>query len=114
MFAKTISLTERASSETSRVGPVRIGRAFRTSARWAIPRSAAALGCFFLGALFAPIVAASEEPTSFDALGAEYERAVWPLLEHFCLDCHSTVLKEGELDLERFAGFGSVRLEPKI
>ena len=31
-----------------------------------------------------------------------YEETIRPLLEKYCLDCHSTENKEGELDLERF------------
>ena len=34
---------------------------------------------------------------------------VQPVLRTFCLDCHSTAVKEGELDLERFSSLAAVR-----
>jgi hypothetical protein len=55
----------------------------------------------------------AEEPVSFDALDAEYERDVRPLLKRFCLECHSTKQKKGELDLERFAKLEDVQRDPQ-
>ena len=60
-----------------------------------------------------PATLVGEEPVSFDALSAEYERDVRPLLKRFCLKCHSTKRKEGELDLEQFVRFGNVRIDPE-
>ena len=65
--------------------------------------------CFAAGVLLTPSIVLADEPASFDMLGAQYKRDVRPLLEHFCLDCHSSEKKEGELDLERFANLVEVR-----
>jgi hypothetical protein len=43
------------------------------------------------------------------ALGADYPKSIRPLLKKYCLDCHSTEQKEGELDLEQHATFADVR-----
>ena len=69
--------------------------------------------CIALAVLGSPAILVGDEPVSFDALGAEYERDVRPLLKRFCLECHSTEQKEGELDLEQFASFHIVRLNPQ-
>jgi len=53
------------------------------------------------------------EPLPFDTLGRGFEQDVRPLLEQYCLTCHSTVEREGELDLERFGKFGDVRRDPR-
>jgi hypothetical protein len=53
--------------------------------------------------------AGEAEPVGFEALAAEYSQFARPLLKQFCLDCHSTAAKEGELDLERFSSFDAVR-----
>ncbi len=58
--------------------------------------------------------ARSAEPVAFDALGGEYTRVIRPLIKQFCLECHSTESKEGELDLERFAALGDVRHDPPV
>lgn len=50
---------------------------------------------------------AGDEP--FAALASEYEAMARPLVNQFCLDCHSTAAQEGELDLERFATLADVR-----
>ena len=75
----------------------------------AIPPLGKTLFCFALGVLFGPVIVAGDKPASFDTLGAEYERDVRPLLKRFCLDCHSSEQKEGELDLQRFATLAEVR-----
>ena len=69
--------------------------------------------CIVLAVLGGPAILVGEEPVSFDVLGAEYERNVQPLLKRFCLECHSTERKEGELDLEQFASFHIVRFNPQ-
>ncbi|EAQ79204.1 DUF1592 domain-containing protein [Blastopirellula marina] len=50
----------------------------------------------------------------FAPLGQQYYEQVQPLLKTYCLDCHSTDAKEGELDLERFADFAAIRHDPEI
>ncbi|MEX1026889.1 MAG: DUF1592 domain-containing protein [Candidatus Paceibacterota bacterium] len=49
------------------------------------------------------------------AMGAdEFERAIQPVLRQYCIHCHSTKLKEGELDLEQFANSQIAAGQPKI
>ncbi len=43
----------------------------------------------------------------------EYATAVRPLLKQYCLVCHSTKVKKGGLDLERFASLDQVRKDVK-
>lgn len=64
--------------------------------------------------LFAPAIAAADEPVTFDTLAAEYKRDVRPLLQRFCLECHSSQQKEGDLDLQRFASLAEVRRGTKV
>jgi hypothetical protein len=47
-----------------------------------------------------------------DARG-EYAAVVQPLLRKYCLTCHSTRVKKGHLDLERFASLDEVRTDLK-
>ncbi len=70
------------------------------------------LALIFRGFLMPPIAVCGEEQNSFEALQREYTERIRPLTLQFCLDCHSTEGKEGELDLERFARFDHVRLDP--
>ena len=51
----------------------------------------------------------AEDVKPFERLDADYSKSVRPLLSRFCLGCHSTKKKVGELDLEQFATFASVR-----
>ncbi len=57
--------------------------------------------------------AGAEEPDSLATLGLAYQRDIRPLLERFCLDCHSTQQQEGDFDLQQFAGLEQVRLDPQ-
>ena len=52
--------------------------------------------------------------TALSIIGAEYARDVRPLMRQFCLDCHSTAMHIGELDLEQFAKLGDVRRGTKV
>ena len=52
--------------------------------------------------------------TAFSTIDAEYTRDVRPLMREFCLDCHSTAMRVGELDLEQFANLGDVRRSTKV
>jgi hypothetical protein len=65
-----------------------------------------------MAVLASPAIASDEQPASFETLATQFELEVQPLLKQFCLDCHSTKQKEGELDLERFGKFNDVRLDP--
>jgi mono/diheme cytochrome c family protein len=44
----------------------------------------------------------------------DYAKAVRPVLEKYCLQCHSTKAKKGSLDLERFASLQEVRKNLKV
>jgi len=46
-------------------------------------------------------------------LGAEYAEKVKPVLAKYCLDCHSTRKKKGDLDLERFSSLDAIRKDLK-
>ncbi|HBN76975.1 MAG TPA: hypothetical protein DD473_14395 [Planctomycetaceae bacterium] len=49
------------------------------------------------------------------AVGAdEFETAIHPVLRQYCNHCHSTKLKEGELDLEQFVNSQIAAGQPKI
>ncbi|UUO09191.1 DUF1592 domain-containing protein [Blastopirellula sp. J2-11] len=50
----------------------------------------------------------------FAPLGQQYIEKFQPLLKTYCLDCHSTDAKEGELDLERFADIAAIRHDPAV
>src|SRR5262245_62028476 len=45
---------------------------------------------------------------------ADYAGAVRPVVEKYCLACHSTKLKRGSLDLERFATLADLRKDVKV
>ncbi|MGB0586164.1 MAG: DUF1592 domain-containing protein [Limisphaerales bacterium] len=50
----------------------------------------------------------------FPQLSGEYQKQMLPLLERYCVGCHSKEEQEGELDLERFATLEAVRQAPKV
>ncbi len=83
------------------------------SALAAVP-GAAKITCFVMSLFCCLIDVAGDEPASFDALGTQYERGIRPLLERFCLDCHASAQKEGDLDLEVFATLADVRQQTGI
>ena len=49
------------------------------------------------------------ETTDWEELGSEYAREVRPLLQTYCVQCHSTQDQQGDLDLEQFATLADVR-----
>ena len=65
--------------------------------------------CLFLVTSFA----AGEESLSFRSLAERYQSEVRPLMQRFCLDCHSARQREGELDLEQFGKLTDVRRSPE-
>ncbi|MEX2186560.1 MAG: DUF1592 domain-containing protein [Pirellulales bacterium] len=70
---------------------------------------------WFVGAAAEPPASdAASETDPFARLGDTYGREVLPLLKTYCLDCHSTETKEGELDLEQFVALADVRREPPV
>jgi Protein of unknown function (DUF1592)/Protein of unknown function (DUF1588)/Protein of unknown function (DUF1587)/Protein of unknown function (DUF1585)/Protein of unknown function (DUF1595)/Planctomycete cytochrome C len=49
------------------------------------------------------------------AVGAEnFEQSILPVLKQYCLQCHSTELQEGELDLEQFTNSQVAVGQPKV
>src|SRR5581483_6515504 len=57
-------------------------------------------------------VTTAQEPVPKSAAD-EYTTAIRPLVKQFCLGCHSTKVKKGGLDLERFATLDDVRSDLK-
>src|SRR6476646_2889956 len=55
--------------------------------------------------LLAALVPGAEPPNDF--------AAVRPLVQKYCLACHSSKVKKGDLDLERFATVDDIRKEVK-
>ena len=62
-----------------------------------------------------PRIAASEpDALSFDTLAQQYRSTTRPIIEQFCLRCHSTEEQEGELDLERFVTLPDIRRDVTV
>ena len=59
--------------------------------------------------LFSPRPAVAGDALAFAGLAAEYKKTIRPLLGKYCLGCHSTKKKVGELDLEQFGTLVEVR-----
>ncbi len=59
-------------------------------------------------------IAVSVPLASGNSLDQEFGEKILPLVEAYCLDCHSTDEKKGELDLERFANAVDVRAELEV
>ena len=55
------------------------------------------------------LLAAEPSRVDFAGLAEEYRAQIRPVMQEFCLSCHSTELRTGELDLERFASLAEVR-----
>ncbi len=79
--------------------------------RWPLRILAVGLG------LAAVVAVPTRRADSADPVPAEvareYPTAITPLLKRYCLDCHSTKLKKGHLDLERFATVHEIREDLK-
>jgi hypothetical protein len=58
--------------------------------------------------------ATSPDARTFDALGKEFTGDVVPLLQTYCLDCHSGDEPEGDLSLERFTSLAEVRTDTTV
>ncbi len=54
------------------------------------------------------------EDASSGQLGRDFSREIQPILNRYCLGCHSTEKHKGDLDLERFASFDEVSKHPKV
>ncbi|MBX3412440.1 MAG: DUF1592 domain-containing protein [Pirellulales bacterium] len=71
----------------------------------------ASLGIFFC--LSSAAARADDDRVPFAPLKTEYAQRVHALLGQYCLGCHSTADKQGELDLEQFATLADVRRAPQ-
>ena len=68
------------------------------------------LGFSSLAVADEPVGSAAEPaPVPFSELADAYHTQTRPLLEQFCVGCHSTAKQEGDLDLEWFAALADVR-----
>jgi hypothetical protein len=88
------------------------------------PKNAFVVACFammFASTLFvdadepsdtSSAKAANASAEAFGELSKTYARDAFPLVKKFCVDCHSTEMKEGEFDLERFGSLEPVRRDP--
>ena len=69
------------------------------------------------GVLFAIPVPGQDRTVSAqpakDGARADFTTTVRPLIEKYCLGCHSTKLKQGSLDLERFTTLDDIRKDLK-
>ena len=52
--------------------------------------------------------------TSSADIGERYAADVVPLLDQYCLGCHDSQSKEGELDLERFEKLDDLRADAGV
>jgi len=69
----------------------------------------------FLGLLATMLSSArAADAPGFEQAAAGYTTAARPLLAKYCLECHSTELMEGDLDLERFASLSDVRKSTRV
>src|SRR5260221_13678056 len=55
---------------------------------------------------------AADPPAAADAK-KQYAAEIRPLLQKYCLGCHSTKMRKGSLDLERFASSDDIRKDTK-
>ncbi len=51
----------------------------------------------------------AQDIESFESLQAQFQTTQHPVLEKYCLSCHSAVENQGELDLEQFRSVASIR-----
>src|SRR5688572_25330799 len=51
---------------------------------------------------------------SIGAKTFDYEREILPMLQEYCVTCHSTEKQKGDLDLERFTSMELVRRDPSV
>src|SRR5262249_21826222 len=78
---------------------------------WCRRAAIACLGCtLLLLVIHRPSRAGRSAPAD---PGHDYTTTVQPLIKKYCLDCHSTKIKKGSLDLERFITVDDVRRDIK-
>src|SRR3954451_3605630 len=54
-----------------------------------------------VGTLFGPRDVVGGVPARWDRLAFQYSQEIQPMIQEFCLGCHSTAARFGDLDLER-------------
>lgn len=64
--------------------------------------------------IYAWLVDDMARDSAFPALQSQFDAVIQPMLKQYCLDCHSTELREGELDLQRFGDLAEVRRYPTV
>ncbi len=75
------------------------------------------LACWLLGLVGLLSMAAdatADGTVSFESLSKDYDGKVRPILKQFCLGCHSTAKRKGELDLEVYAKLEDFRRSPQV
>lgn len=70
-------------------------------------RAAIVISCLAMS-----VARAAADDESFRKLGEEYSPKVRQVIQRFCLECHSTAVQEGELDLESVVSIADVRRTP--
>jgi hypothetical protein len=53
-------------------------------------------------------------PRTTSALPVVFNQAVKPILNEYCITCHSTEKQKGDLDLERFKTFDDIKRDPAV
>jgi hypothetical protein len=76
------------------------------SDRWSLQ---ALIGTAAIGFCFATANFSHSHEMLLDQLTGQYPGEIYPLVQKYCVDCHSTEEKEGKLDLERFIAADDVR-----
>ncbi len=79
----------------------------KTTERRTMKRNARSTRGALLAWLFASILPAAAGP-------ADYAREIRPLLQQYCLGCHSTEKHKGDLDLERFESLELILKQPGV
>src|SRR5436190_14723391 len=70
------------------------------------------LGVLLAGSLIClPSPAAQNSPVSSPRF---FDKTVRPLLNEYCLKCHSTEKHKGDMDLQRFSSLSEVKKHPKV
>jgi hypothetical protein len=70
-------------------------------------------GCCLAVLTCAAATVGQADPPPSGVLATEYATQVRPLIAHYCLRCHSSEKKRGDLDLERFASIDQARQDPR-
>jgi hypothetical protein len=81
------------------------------SGRWSLQ---ALIGAAAIGVSFAIADVSLPNEMSLDQLTEEYPAQIYPLVQEYCIDCHSAQEKKGELDLERFLTADDVRGDTRV